>query len=414
MVEHIAALMFSSLLKPYAVAARGPTARFIEMCAGRHVEFGGYADLPLHTGHVPPWLLARMKKLSTLLLEIVYDLWGEEGILVRLASPIFFQAVNDLIGMDWDSSGSTTVTTAVLKYAMEKADLPIRIAGGKGEHALRTPQELRAIAERWGLDWASLVEASRLVAKVDNALVQDGYSIYHHAFVVTERGRWAVIQQGMNPASRMARRYHWLETNKFFDDPHTGIVGIRSNAVLNLASSRSSANRSAIMDLVSSGPEKVARDLMILTGQTTLLGGTYYHPYVDAKKLKAEIGDPRRLAYAIPKDISSFKELVLSRGVGPRTLRALALVAELIYRSPADWTDPANVDPFKFSFAVGGKDGVPYPVDRRTYDELISLLEAMVEAARRSGERGIYGYLASLAAKAASWSPPPEYKRPTL
>ncbi|MGC9170645.1 MAG: DUF763 domain-containing protein [Thermoproteus sp.] len=377
------------------------------------MRFSGYADLPLHTGHVPPWLLSRMKKLSTLLLNIMYDLWGEEGILVRLASPVFFQAVNDLIGMDWDSSGSTTVTTAVLKYAMEKADLPIRIAGGKGAAALRTPDELRSIADRWGLDWARLAEASRLAAKVDNALVQDGYSIYHHAFVVTERGRWAVIQQGMNPAARMARRYHWLETGRFFDDPHSGIVGVRERAVLNLASSKSAGNRSAILDVVSSGPEKVARDLMLLTGQTTLVGPTYYHPYVDIKRLRSEIGDPRRLAQSLPRDVSSFKELLLHRGVGPKTLRALALVAELVYRSPADWTDPANVDPFKFSFAVGGKDGVPYPVDRKTYDELISLLEAMVDAARRSGDRGIYGYLSSLASKAAGWSPPQSFKRPT-
>ncbi|MEM3326908.1 MAG: DUF763 domain-containing protein, partial [Thermoproteus sp.] len=318
------------------------------------MRLGGYADLPLHVGHVPPWLLARMKKLSALLLEIMYDLWGEEGILVRLASPVFFQAVNDLIGMDWDSSGSTTVTTAVLKYAMAKADLPIRIAGGKGEYALRTPEELREIAERWGLDGEALVEVSRLAAKVDNALVQDGYTIYHHAFIVTERGKWAVIQQGMNTAARMARRYHWLETDRFFDDPHSGIMGVKARGVLNLASSKSADNRSTIMDIVSSGPQKVARDLLLLTGQTTLV--PYYHPYVDVKAVRAEIGDPRRIAASIPRDVSNFKELILSRGVGPKTLRALALVAELIYRSPADWADPANVDPFKFSFAVGGKD----------------------------------------------------------
>ncbi|MEL9990449.1 MAG: DUF763 domain-containing protein [Thermoproteus sp.] len=375
------------------------------------MRLGGYADLPLHVGHVPPWLLARMKKLSALLLEIMYDLWGEEGILVRLASPVFFQAVNDLIGMDWDSSGSTTVTTAVLKYAMAKADLPIRIAGGKGEYALRTPEELREIAERWGLDGEALVEVSRLAAKVDNALVQDGYTIYHHAFIVTERGKWAVIQQGMNTAARMARRYHWLETDRFFDDPHSGIMGVKARGVLNLASSKSADNRSTIMDIVSSGPQKVARDLLLLTGQTTLV--PYYHPYVDVKAVRAEIGDPRRIAASIPRDVSNFKELILSRGVGPKTLRALALVAELIYRSPADWADPANVDPFKFSFAVGGKDGVPYPVDRKTYDELISLLEAMVEAARRSSERGIYSYLSHLAKKAEGWQYPKDYKRPT-
>ncbi|MFB6490485.1 MAG: DUF763 domain-containing protein [Thermoproteus sp. AZ2] len=373
----------------------------------------GFADLPLHEGHVPAWLLARMKKLSVLLIAVMYDMWGEAGILERLASPVFFQAVNNLIGMDWDSSGSTTVTTAVLKYAMEKADVPLRIAGGKGEYALKTPEELRRIGEAWGLDVEALIEASRLTAKVDNALVQDGYTIYHHAFVVARSGGWAVIQQGMNPASRMARRYHWLATQRFFDDPHSGIMGVRQRAALNLASSKSDGNRKTILDLVKDGSSRFARDLAVLYGQRTLVGTTYYHPYIDLGKLKAELGDPWRLAKSLPRDVEDFKSLVLSRGVGPKALRALALVAELLYRSPADWRDPANVDPFKFSFAVGGKDGVPYPVDRRTYDDLISLLDAMVEAAKRKGESAIYSYLEPLAAKAMSWSPPPSYKRPT-
>lgn len=373
------------------------------------MRLGGYADLPLHTGHVPPWLLARMKKLSAILVKIMYDMWGENGIVERLANPVFFQAVNNLIGMDWDSSGSTTVTTAVLKYAFEKSDVPVRIAGGKGEHALKTPEELRAIADAWGLDGESLIEASRLAAKVDNALVQDGYTIYHHAFIVARSGTWAVVQQGMNPENRMARRYHWIKTEDFFNDPHKGIVGKRGEGVLNLASSKSAENRAVILELAASGPEKLARDLLILTGQSTLV--PYYHPYVDRRRIKAELGDVRHIVASVPRGASSFKELVLSRGVGPKTLRALALVAELLYRAPADWRDPANVDPFKFSFAVGGKDGVPYPVDRRTYDELISLLEAMVEAAK--GERGIYTYLSSLAKKAMAWSPPQSSKRPT-
>lgn len=378
------------------------------------MEFRGYADLPLHAGRVPPWLLARMKRLASLLLQIMHDLYGEDGILDRLASPVFFQAVNDLIGMDWDSSGSTTVTTAILKYAMERADLPIRIAGGKGENALKTPEELRRIADAWGLDGEALVEASRLAAKVDNALVQDGYAVYHHAFVVARSGRWAVVQQGMNAEAKMARRYHWLNASDFFNDPHSGIMGIRSAAALNLASSKSAENRKAMLDLAAAGPQRIARDLALLAGQRTLTGEapSYYHPHLDLKQVRRELGGYRRLAAGVPK-VGDFKELVLHRRVGPKTLRALALVAELIYRAPADWRDPADVDPFKFSFAVGGKDGVPFPVDRRTYDELISLLEAMVEAAKRAGERSLHGYLASLASKSMSWRPPASSKRPT-
>lgn len=377
-----------------------------------YVRFGGSADLPLHTGHVPPWLLQRMRRLARLVLEVLYMEHGEGGIVERLANPIFFQAFNNLIGMDWDSSGSTTVTTAVIREALRAGGIPVRVAGGKGARALAAPEEILEAAEEFGIDGARLVEASRLAAKVDNVLVQDGYSIYHHAFVVSRDGTWAVIQQGMNPHARMARRYHWLNAADFFDDPHSGIVGIRQAAALNLASSASRENRRVVVELAAEGPQRVARDLALLAGQSTLLGDApRYHPYVDIRR---EV-DVREVVRRIPPRgaVQDLKDLLLRHGVGPKTVRALALVAELVYRAPADWRDPANVDPFKFAFAVGGKDGVPYPVDRRTYDELIALLEAAIERARRMGESSLYRYLASLAHRAAQWSYPREYRRPT-
>jgi len=371
------------------------------------VKFTGVADLPLHDGHVPLWLLTRMKKLSMLVLRIMHDLYGPDGIVERFAHPVFFQAFNNLIGMDWDSSGSTTVTTAVVKEALQKSDIPVRVAGGKGRHALNTPNELAEIARLFDLDVESLVTASRLVAKVDSALVQDGYDVYHHAFFVSETGNWGVVQQGMNPATRMARRYHWVRTEEFFNNPHTGIIGVRQTHVLNLASKYSKENRDVVLELVNEGATKVARYLPILRGQATLVDVPYYHPY-----MRLDV-DPRAVLRNLPppKSVTNFKELLLKYRVGPKTLRALSLIAELVYKAPADWNDPA-IDPFKFAFAVGGKDGVPYPVDKKTYDELIALLDAVVEKAR--GDPGLYRYLSHLAKKAEAWQFPAERKRPTL
>lgn len=370
------------------------------------MKLGGVADLPLHDGQVPPWLLSRMRKLAALMLHVMNDLYGPDGIVERFAHPVFFQAFNNVIGMDWDSSGSTTVTTAVVKEVLRDSPIPVRVAGGKGRRALETPAELTEIARRFDLDAEALVTASRLTAKVDNALVQDGYQIYHHAFFVSASGRWAVVQQGMNPEVKMARRYHWLSTDDFFNSPHTGIVGIRRSRVLNLASKYSADNRAVVLELINGGPQRVARHLAALRGQTTLVGAAYYHPYmridVDVRAVLRNLPPPG--------SVSNFRELLLKHGVGPKTLRALALVAEVVFKAPADWNDPA-VDPFKFAFAVGGKDGVPYPVDRRTYDELIALLDAVVERAR--GDPGLYRYLSHLAKKSESWRFPAERKRPT-
>jgi len=365
----------------------------------------GVADLPLHTGHVPPWLFDRMRKLARLTLRIMYDLYGPDGVVERFSNPVFFQAFNNLIGMDYDSSGSTTVTTAVVKEVLANSDIPIRVAGGKGRRALDTPKELADIARHFDLDASALVNASRLTAKVDNALVQDGYTIYHHAFFVSESGKWSVVQQGMNPEVKMARRYHWLATEDYFNDPHTGIIGIRRKDVLNLASRRSEENRKVVLELVNEGPYKVAKYLAILRGQT-VFGPTYFHPHV---KVDVDVKTVVR-NLPPPKSVADFKELLLRYGVGPKTLRALSLVAELIFKAPADWNDPA-IDPFKFAFAVGGKDGVPYPVDRKVYDELIAILDAIIDKAR--SDPGIYKYLTHLAKKAESWQFPDHLKRPT-
>ncbi|MGC9130238.1 MAG: DUF763 domain-containing protein [Pyrobaculum sp.] len=370
------------------------------------MRLSGVADLPLHGGHVPYWLLARMRKLSFLILHVMNDLYGPDGIVERFAHPVFFQAFNNIIGMDWDSSGSTTVTTAVVKEALRSSDIPVRVAGGKGRHALNTPNELSEISRLFGLDADVLITASRLVAKVDNALVQDGYELYHHAFFVSETGKWGVVQQGLSQELRMARRYHWIATVDFFNSPHAGVVGIRHDGVLNLASRNSRENREVILELVNEGPSRVARYLNLLRGQATLFDVPRYHPYA---KVDFDVNAVVK-NLPPPKSVADFKELILRHRVGPKTLRALSLVAELVFKAPADWSDPA-VDPFKFAFAVGGKDGAPYPVNRRVYDELIALLDAVVSKAR--GDPGLYRYLSHLARKAEAWSYPKDKKRPT-
>jgi len=269
---------------------------------------------------------------------------------------------------------------------------------------------LEELGKKWDIDVEGLSEASRLAAKVDNALVQDGYTIYHHALIVSRGGKWAVVQQGMNPSKKLARRYHWANAENFFDDPHEGIVGIRESSVINLASSRSSECRKVILDIVKDGVFK--RDLALLFGRTTLLDffgerPIYYRPSVNlGAKLNYE-----RIARYVPRDISDFKELVLTRGIGPSVFKALALVAELIYRAEADWRDPATVDPFKFSFAVGGKDGVPYPIDKRTYDELLYVFESLVDLAIKSGDRGILNYLRKMGEVFKTWRPSEDRKR---
>ncbi len=315
----------------------------------------GEAYLPLHRGRAPPWLFNRMKELAKPLLSAITSEYGRRGILERLADPHWFQALGCALGYDWHSSGVTTVLTAALKEALDELDIGVMVAGGKGKSALKTPDDIEKIANKYDLDPDPLIKASKLSAKVDNAALQDGFTLYHHSFIITEDGEWAVIQQGMNAQQRMARRYHWLgsKVSSFAVEPHYGIISeYKPKMVLNLVAEESRGVRKASIDLVKEGPGRLRRLME------------------EYKVLRM----PRRLDWdAIEKayqlDPSSYEELLEIKGLGKAALRALALLSELVYGEKASVRDPA-----KYSFAFGGKDGVPFPVNLKLMDEVISYL----------------------------------------
>ena len=314
----------------------------------------GEAHLPLHGGRAPAWLFRRMKELAKPVLSSVVSEYGRRGLLERLADPHWFQALGCVLGYDWHSSGVTTVLTAALKEALQEEDLGVRIAGGKGKASLKTPQELSTIAEEFGLDPSPLIRASRLSAKVDNSALQDGFDLYHHAFILTEEGEWAVVQQGMNPSLRMARRYHWLgsRVESFVVEPHHAIISETRVKVLNLVARESEGVRRASLDLVKEGTARLKR----LMEEYRVL------------RMPRRI-DWAALERAYQLSPSSYEELLEIRGMGKSALRALALLSELVYGERASVRDPA-----KYSFAFGGKDGVPFPVDVKLMDEVISYL----------------------------------------
>ncbi len=371
----------------------------------------GIADLPLHDGHVPQWLARIMKRLAKAILEIMVVEFGPDKVVERFSNPLWFQAFNNVIGMDWDSSGSTTVTTGILKEVTWRyPELGVLVLGGKGDRARNVPYEVPRAVEILGLSdnvGKELVEASRLIAKIDSSMVQDGYSLYHHAVFVSENGYWAIVQQGMNVEVRMARRYHWLRGTTFFIDPHRAVSGHKHDHVLNLVSKGSIGTQKTILDLSRESPEKVigeyTRLLNMARGQRSLteyitptrtgfvgfngIGRiVYYRPLPLPMNLLRSL---RRLYEAYP---SSLKELLLVRGVGPSTLRALALISDLIYNEPPSWRDPVNTpyDPFKYAYAIGGKDGIPYPVRRDEAEKVIVTLEDIIRSARLGDREKLY------------------------
>jgi len=377
------------------------------------------AELPLHRGHVPAWLAERMRKLTGLVLILAVDEYGTRGLLERLSDPVWFQAFNNLIGMDWDSSGSTTVTVGMIKEALSREELGVKVAGGKGKASRRTPEELKAIARIYDLDPEPYVRTSRLVAKVDTVAFQTGYQLYHHAFFLDTEGNWAVIQQGMNEKVKLARRYHWFETETFTLDPHRAIAGISEKLALNTVSKNSREFQKTLLDLVSEGPERVAREVetlkAIAKGYRPLV---YYRPRdVDERTIlkryeslgKVEL-NRKALEFAREMSVGNYEELLLLKGLGPSTLRALSLVVELVYETPPSWKDRVThpIEPFKFTYAVGGKDRVPFPVERKTYDELVSFLEKLVEKNPR--ERTLIRGVARIT---RNWKFPENEKRPT-
>ena len=332
----------------------------------------GSADLPLHYGSVPPWLLQRMSRLSLAITETILADYGRKDFLRRLSDPFWFQSFGAVTGMDWHSSGMTTSIMGVLKSTLNplSKDLGIYVCGGKGNLSRNTPAELLAVSEKTGLNGTELIRCSKLSAKVDNTAVQDGYNLYLHNFIVTTDGDWVVIQQGMDTGGKTARRYHWHSESmqSFLDDPHTAVCGINQGSILNLADTRADKARNGMLDLTKQSTDITLKDVQKLVMPA-------HHDVqrtdVDMKRLGA------LLWLAHDRQVNNFEELLLLEGAGPRTIQSLALVSEVIHGAPTRFTDPA-----RFSFAHGGKDGHPFPVPLKTYDETISILENAVNKAK--------------------------------
>ena len=327
----------------------------------------GFANLPLHGGKAPRYLFERMVPLSREIVIFLVSEFGREEVLRRLSDPYWFQAFGCVLGFDWHSSGLTTTVCGALKEGLRglEKDLGIYVAGGKGATSRKTPSEITTVCETLGRDPQPLVYASRISAKVDNSAVQDGYQLYHHSFVFTAEGQWCIVQQGMSDETAMARRYHWLSdtVKSYVSDPHAAICCDRSAPTLNLVAQESAAVRSASAALAGEKPEVTLEAITHLP----LLDMPRHHMVstsdINPKYLKKIL---LRTYETAPAD---FESLLSIEGVGAKTLRALALTSELIYGTKASQQDPA-----RYSFAHGGKDGTPYPVDRDTYDRTIEVM----------------------------------------
>jgi uncharacterized protein len=336
------------------------------------MQRSGITDLPLHGGSVPKWLADRMTLLGTAIAENVVHHYGVSALLSRLADPFWFQALGCVMGMDWHSSGITTSVLGALKRGLNPRthELGIYVCGGRGRHSRQTPAELLRYADATSLDGYSLVRASRLAARVDNNAIADGFQLYPHGFIVAASGEWTVIQQGMNGDSGIARRYHWHSptVKNFTNEPHAGIVGRHQGTIMNLVAAPAVPAQQALLNIVRSCPEVILANI----GKLTM---PKHHDVraenVDLKRLGAV------LAVAYQREFHDFASLLLLEKLGPRTLQSLALVAEVVHGTPTRFSDPA-----RFSFALGGKDGHPFPVPLKTYDETIHVLKRSLEAAR--------------------------------
>ena len=397
------------------------------------IRNSGHADLPLHTGTVPRWLADRMMVLGTLITESLVENFSPDEVLVRLSDPLWFQSFGAVMGMDWHSSGITTSVMYALKRGLNPRakELGIYVCGGRGKYSRMTPDELLTIAGKEGMNGDELVRNSKLVAKVDNNAVQDGFQLYQHNFILTRNGNWAVVQQGMNTEEKKARRYHWCSTNlrSFVEEPHTGVVGDNRGKILNLTDLQADKARGSILEMSREEPERMLKEIMqigkpaseiILLQNGGVMGvspvrrgseqrsasegkafptqGELFPELVSQPEMEIEkkgrsiimpahhevreqdvdlkrLGGVLATAYeAQPQD---FESLLLTPGLGPRTLQSLALVSEVIYGTPSRFTDPA-----RFSFAHGGKDGHPFPVPLKIYDESIRVLRDSIEKSK--------------------------------
>lgn len=386
--------------------------------------------MPLHTGTVPRWLADRMRDLGRLIAESIVENYGKREFLVRLSDPLWFQSFGAVMGMDWHSSGITTSVMYALKRGLNPIarDLGIYVCGGRGKFSRETPNELLQIADKTGVDGYYLKRTSCLCAKVDNTAVQDGFQLYQHNFIVTDEGDWAVVQQGMNTGAKAARRYHWCSSSlrSFVEEPHAGVVGENRGQILNLTHQDAGVTRSSILELTHENPDRMMREIqqivapnssVIVSPQMDLFNppaepaqdflspsksmiigpdGTPVRigsrdPIVanssrdcimpSRHEVRAEDVDLKRLggvlATAYESDPKDFESLLLTPGLGPRTLQSLTLVSEVINGTPSRFRDPA-----RYSFAHGGKDGHPFPVPTRVYDESIRVLQGAIEKAK--------------------------------
>ncbi|TPN36973.1 DUF763 domain-containing protein [Mesorhizobium sp. B1-1-6] len=356
----------------------------------------GSADLPLHGGRVPKWLGDRMTRLGAVLCQAIIHHYGRDELLRRLAHPFWFQSFGAVMGMDWHSSGITTSVIGALKRGLTplSGELGIHVCGGRGAHSRKTPHELEMIGERVGFDGAALATASRLVAKVDSAAVQDGFDLYLHGFIVTDDSRWVVVQQGMNGDRRQARRYHWLSEGlkSFVDQPHAAIEGERQGEIVNLTDHRAEASRSGQLDLLRQlGPDRIVHEFAAIEPAATEAKRDSAQPMLPNLVMPAhhDVRESdivmRRLhgniSAAIESGPTDFPELLLVPGVGARTVRALAMVAEVVHGAPCRFSDPA-----RFSLAHGGKDRHPFPVPLKVYDETIAVMKSAVAKAKLGRE----------------------------
>ena len=385
-------------------------------------------NLPLHGGHAPPYLVKRMIRLSYAISKVIIDEYGQREFLKRLSDPLWFQAFGCVLGFDWHSSGVTTVVTGVLKQSIKENVHSISIAGGKGKRSLDTKNEIPLLAEKnYNLSSSKIDEllyASKIAAKIDNAALQDGYSLYHHVIFFDEYGNWAIVQQGMNSSNKMARRYHWISDNlkSFVIEPHVGIISENRNPnTLNMTSIDSNENQKICVDLVNSNINNLQSSVYKVLEITKKNASTKINtldnwivPQIDntnnhaastmesqgeyksnnrvnmkSNSLREHYEMPRRLDWNIFRkayDIQpkNYEQLISIPGIGPSSVRALSLIGEIIFGTSASWQDPV-----KYNFAHGGKDGVPYPVARKIYDKSISYLYSAIERAEIQREERI-------------------------
>ncbi len=358
----------------------------------------GIATVPLDYGKCPKWLFERMKRLAKGITLAIVEEFGPEEFLKRLSDPIWFQSLGCVIGFDWNSSGLTTTTLGALKEGLRglEDDLGIYICGGKGKTSRRTPNEIRMVGLTRGFNfYEKLIFVSKITAKVDSCLIQDGFQIYHHNIIFTKDGKFTVVQQGMNVNFQKARRYHWFSPRikNFTEEPHSGIISDLKLRPLNLVSRKSRKNKEISLELVREEPKTFLKDIQLISEKSHSLikqkrlpnfcqmeledKEFHYHPVIkekfNLKRLKKIV---EKAHFLKPEN---FEKLLMTEGVGPKTIRALSLVSEIIYGAKPSFEDPA-----RYSFAHGGKDGTPYKVDKITFDKTIEIIEKGIEISKIS------------------------------